>query len=189
MKKILLLMMVLLAAVGCSDDDSITDVDPVVTDDTIQTVDNGDGSFSTVVNAGSFNATEWIYFSFANGEVTVTAPETDTTWDLRFKFYNVQLNGGFNGSAGIEIAYVDDVPFADVAAAAANGYVTDADGVDAFDTDGGWYTYNSQTHDTVLNGRVWFVHLADGSYLKLELDNLLDDAGSPGFPGFTWERF
>jgi len=190
MKKILLLMMVILAVGGCSDDDdSVTNVE---TDDPaakVVTTDNGDGSFSTMVNAGMYDATEWVYFSFADGEVVVVAPETATNWDMRFMFYNVQINGGSNGSAGVEIAYTDGVDFAAVTAAAANGYVTDAEGADAFDTDGGWYTYNPITHDTVLNGRVWFVHLADGSYLKLELDNLVDNAGTPGYPGFTWQTF
>ncbi len=187
MKKILLLMMVLLAVGGCKDDDSITGIEPTGETEKVATTDNGDGSFSTVVNAGMYDATQWVYFSFADGEVVVTEPATDSNWDLRFMFYNVQLNGGSNGSAGVEIAYEDGVVFAEVSAAAAGGYVTDADGADAFDTDGGWYIYNPVTHDTALNGRIWFVHLMDDSYVKFEMDNLVDDAGTPGYPGFTWQ--
>ncbi len=190
MKKILILMIALVAFAGCSDDDdNITnddDNDPVAT---VVTTDNGDGTFSTVVNAGMRDAVEWVYFSFANGEVTVTDPATATNWDMCFKFYNVLINGGSNGSAGVEIAYVDDVLFADVAAAAASGYVTDAVDADAFETDGSWYDYNTETHAMSLNGRVWFMHLADDSYLKLEWDNLFDAAGTSGFPGFSWEVF
>ncbi|MCP4293305.1 MAG: hypothetical protein GY780_15885 [bacterium] len=190
MTKLALLALVailsLLVLTGCSEDDSIAAPDDETEDSLVVTTDNGDGTSSTVVNAGMFDATEWVYMSFADGEVEVTDPATETNWDLRFKFYTIQLNGGFNGSAGVEIAYVDGVEFADATTVPTEGYVTDADGDDAFKTDGGWYTYNPQTHETVLNGRIWFVHLPDDSYLKMELDNLSDDAGTPGFPGFTW---
>lgn len=182
-----LVLISLVAFTGCSEDDTISTPDNNTGGDKIETVDNGDGSFSVVVDAGGTTAFEWVYFSFANGELEVTDPATDLNWDLRFKFYSVQLNGGVNGSAGLEVAHADGVEFADMVVAPADGYITDADGADAFKTDGGWYTYNPMTHETVLNNRVWCVRLRDGSFVKMVLDNLVDGAGSPGYPGFTWQ--
>ncbi len=184
-----LLLFVLFLAVGC-EDDTLTNTDPEPTAALIQTTENEDGSFSTVVNAGMSDATEWIYFSFAEGEMEVTDPATALNWDLRFRFYTIQLNGGSNGSAGIELTYLDGMDYSSVTAAPAEGYYTDTVDNDAFKADGGWYVYNPLTHDTVLNERIWIIHLADGSYLKMELDNLVDEvAGTPGYPGFTWQLF
>ena len=187
MKKILFILFGLLAVIGCSDDDSITGPDVTDPGEHIETVDNGDGTFTTIVDAGFWDATEFVYFSFTDGEVEVSDPMTEVNWDLGFKFYTINVNGGIHGTAGVEVAYVDGVNFADVTEAPAEGWITDDDEDGAFKADGGWYTYNPQTHETVLNGRIWFVHLPDGTYLKMELNNLVDDAGTPGFPGFVWE--
>ncbi len=190
MKKTMLMTLALVAMlvmIGCSEDDSVLGPEDSSSDSLITTIDNSNGSFSTVVNGGGVGATEWVYYSFTNGEVEVTEAASDLTWDLRVRFYTVQLNGGYNGSAGLELAYDDDATFAGMTAAPVEGYVTDTEVDDAFKTDGGWYTYNPTTHETILNGRIWCLHMADNSYIKVEMDNLLDDAGSPGFPGFTWQ--
>ncbi len=188
MTKLALLALVailsLLVLTGCSEDDSIAAPDDETEDSLVVTTDNGDGTKSTIVDAGMYDATEWVYMSFANGEVSVTDPANETNWDLRFLFYTIQLNGGSSGSAGVEIAYVDDVDFPDANTVPTEGFISDTVGENAFETNGGWYTYSNQS--ATLNERIWFVHLPDGSYIKMELDNLSDDAGTPGFPGFTW---
>jgi hypothetical protein len=187
MKKILFILFGLLAVIGCSEDDSITGPDVTDPGDYIETVDNGDGTFTTVVDAGYMDATEFVYFSFTEGEVEVADSMVETNWDLGFKFFSIYLNGGTHGTAGVEIAYVDGVDFADVTEAPAEGWITDVDDDGAFKADGGWYTYNPQTHGFSLNERVWFVHLADGTMLKLSFVSFEVEAGSIAFPGFIWE--
>ncbi|MBT4291347.1 hypothetical protein HOD41_01540 [bacterium] len=189
MKKLLFLLFGLLAVVGCSEDDSITDPNGNEPEVKVETVDNGDGSFTTVVDAGYMGATEFVYFSFADGEVEVIDSMIEASWDLGFRFYTIQVNGGIHGTAGIEIAYVDGVNFADVTEAPAEGWVTDVDDDGAFKVDGGWYSLVNPPYGYEVNGRIWFVHLPNGTYLKMELIQMADEAGTPGFPGFVWEIF
>ena len=56
-------------------------------------------TFTKAVGEVQLDATaDWQYFSLATGAVvSVTTPETDTTWDIAFKSYYVKLNGGVNG--------------------------------------------------------------------------------------------
>ena len=49
-----------------------------------------------VVDASDY--TKWVYINFAKGEVvTVSAPETDLSWDLGLHRYDFKTNGGTSG--------------------------------------------------------------------------------------------
>ncbi len=171
---------------GCSDDD----LSPTGTDDptpTVETIDNGDGSFTTTVDAGYLDATEWVHFNFATGEEIEREGET---WDLAFKFANVILNGGANGDAGVCLSAFDDTGFEALTDAPPAVYLTDSgedDPGQAFNAGDGWYDYDYVTHAfSVRADRYYVIHLSDGSYVKLMMESFTDDAGTPGFPSFTW---
>jgi hypothetical protein len=52
------------------------------------------------INASSNTA--WTYFSFADdGVVTIADPSTSTGWDLAFRRYSIQLNGGVAGPKAV----------------------------------------------------------------------------------------
>ncbi len=171
---------------GCSDDD----LSPTGTDDptpVVETIDNGDGSFTTIVDAGYLDATEWVHFSFATGDEIEREGET---WDVAFKFANIIINGGANGDAGVCLSAFDDIGFDALTDAPEAVYLTDGgedDPGQAFNDGDGWYEYDYVTHAfSVRVDRYYVIRLSDGSYVKLEMQGFTDDAGTPGFPSFTW---
>lgn len=192
MKRALTLLPVLLMVgllAGCSDDD-LSPTDPGdETPATVETTDNGDGTFTTVVDAGYLDATEFVYFSFATGD-QVERAEGDP-WDLAFKFANIIQNGGANGDGGVCLYAFDDDGFDALTAAPEGVYLTDGgedDPGQAFNVGGGWYTYSgSPDHVFSVNeSRYYAIRLSDGSFVKLRMDGFADDAGTPGYPTFTW---
>ena len=153
----------------------------------IVTEDNGDGSFTTRIDATSM--IEWVRFDAATGEEA--AP---STWDLGFQRFHLQLNGGVTGTAGVEIAVVPGVSFDDLTEAPAGGYLTDlADGDDdgdepdyAFEQGDGWYAYDPDTHVLTPRDQLYVVRDSDGAHLKLAIESYYDDAGTGGFITFRW---
>jgi len=172
--------------VGCSDDESPTGPGDEGTTSKVTTVDNGDGTSTTVVDAGYLDAVEWVYFSLSTGDEVVIGDKLEAgDWDLAFKFAGIALNGGVSGTADVEVALLDGEDFATLAQAPASGYITDTVDDIAFDVDGGWYDYNPQTHAMSMNGRVYVVNCESG-YYKITVDHFVDDAGTPGYPEFRW---
>jgi hypothetical protein len=153
----------------------------------VVTEDNGDGSFTTRVDATSM--TDWVRFDAASG-----AEAAGAGWDLGFQRFHIQLNGGVSGDAGVEVAVLTGVAFDDVTEAPAGGYLTDlADGDDdgedpdyAFEQDGGWYDYDPTTHVLTPFDQVYVVRDSDGDLLKLAIESYYDDAGTGGFISFRW---
>ena len=187
-----LLLMLTVLSMGCSDDSLGPTGDNNNTNPAITTTDNGDGTFTTVVDAGYLDADHYVYLSFATGEETTPdTPENSADWDMAFKFANILVNGGANGTGGVGIVAYDDAGFAGLTAAPNAVYLTDSgedDPGQCFNTGQGWYTYSGPPdHDFSINAdRYYVLRLTDGSYIKFQMTAFVDGAGTPGYPTFTW---
>lgn len=154
---------------------------------TVTTRDNGDGTFTMLVD--STNAAAWIYVDF---ETRAEVPESGP-WDLRYQRFHISTNGGISGTGGVEVARLA-ASFAQVIAAPPAGWVADApDGADentvpdyAFEQGDGWYDYNPATHVLTPRPLVWVVKTAGGSTIKLAIQRYYDGAGTPAWFTMHW---
>lgn len=105
----------------------------------------------------------------------------DGTWELAAQRFHIKLNAGF-----------ETVPvpgaLADVTAAPADGWLSDAEGDLAFERGEGWYSYDSTTHVITPRPLVWVVRSAATAPLALTIDDYYDDAGTSGVLTITWKR-
>jgi len=190
--RLLPLLIALGLAVGaCSDDELAPKGDDTGDTPIVATTANGDGSFTTVVDAGYLDATEWIYVSLEAGtQVAPADPAASADWDLAFKFANIIVNGGANGMGAVAVYAYDDGGFAALTAAPEAVYLTDTgtdDPGQCFNTGTGWYNYDYITHAfSIRADRYYAIRRADGSYIKLQMTDFVDGAGTPGFPTFVW---
>ncbi len=148
--------------------------------ESIQTEDQGDGSFLSVVDARDEAA--FVYLDF-EGKAEVAA---EAGWDLGFQRFNVATH--------VEVAVLMGAAFDEVTAAPADGYVGDASDPEtamqetmpgfAFDL---WYNYDPATH--VLTARddlVYVVRTPEGNYFKVQMLDYYDEAGSSGHVTLRW---
>ncbi|WP_426749304.1 HmuY family protein [Myxococcus sp. Y35] len=155
-------------------------------------VDNGDGSYTTTVNATS--SAEWIGLDLDEG-AQVSATE-DAVWDLAFMRFNVRTRGGVSGTGDVAVAVLTETDFEQVTQAPADGYVADAeDGPDrgedpdsAFQMGDGWYAYDMTTHALTARRNVYVVRSDAGDYFKVAMQSYYDDAGTPGMLSFRWAK-
>ncbi|MCP3139015.1 HmuY family protein [Pyxidicoccus xibeiensis] len=158
----------------------------------VRHVDNGDGSFTTTVDATS--KTEWIGLDLDAGRQVSAA--TDAVWDLSFQRFGIRSRGGVNGTGGVEVAVLGDKTFAQVSQAPATGYTTDAaDGADmgedpdtVFQAGEGWYAYDPATHKLSPRARVYVVRTDSRAYFKVEMLAYYDDAGTPAMLKLRWAK-
>jgi HmuY protein len=180
-----------LALGGCSEDlapeqpdAAIPDGDGGVVGPTkVKTTDNGDGTFTTSVNASSM--ADFVGFDFQSGKEQ--AP-TGEVWDLSFRRFEIRLNGGSSGSAGGEVAILPLADFDTLKRAPAGGWTTDNANSTAINAGDGWYEYNPATHILEARDVVYVVRSAEGDYFKMKLTSYYDDAGSSGHPTFRWAK-
>ncbi|AEI62373.1 HmuY family protein [Corallococcus macrosporus] len=155
-------------------------------------VANGDGSYTTAVNATG--SSEWIGLDLDNG--TQVSKETDAAWDVAFQRFNILSRGGVSGSGDVAVAVLTETDFAQVTQAPADGYLVDAeDGEDrgtdpdsAFNVGDGWYAYDMSTHALSARRNVYVVRSDEGAYFKIALQSYYDDAGTPGMLSFRWAK-
>lgn len=173
---------------ACSEDLSLANVDAGMPGDDgggmpsrVTTIDNGDGTFTTSVDATSMDA--WIGFDF---QARKEATETDASWDLGFKRFEIKTNGGVTGAGGVEVAALPEADFAAINAAPAGGYAKDAADALVFNAGDGWYAYDPATHVLTPRDTVYVVRSAEGDYFKLSFTGYYDDAGTSGHPAFRW---
>jgi len=185
------LVLVALAS-ACADPIDHVREDAAVVDDApatsgkLTTTPNGDGSYTTVVDAQSM--TDWTYADFeTRGEIAATGP-----WDLRFQRFHVSANGGVSGAGGVEVAPVTGVAFAAVTAPA-TGFASDVadgdgDGLPDYVLDQGdtWYAYDVGTHVLMPRPIVWVVKTDGGAQIKLEILSYYDAAGTSGWLTLHW---
>jgi hypothetical protein len=158
----------------------------------VRHVDNGDGSFTTTVDAQS--KTEWIGLDLDLGK-QVNAAE-DSVWDLSFQRFGIRSRGGVSGTGGVQVAVLSGQGFAQVTQAPASGYATDAaDGADTgeepdtvFQAGDGWYVYDVTTHKLTPRPNVYVVRSDAGAYFKVEMLSYYDDAGTPAVLKLRWAK-
>ncbi|MFP2911842.1 HmuY family protein [Pyxidicoccus sp. 3LFB2] len=154
--------------------------------------DNGDGSFTTTVDATS--KTEWIGLDLDLGKQASAA--TDAVWDLSFQRFGIRSRGGVSGTGGVQVAVLAGQGFAQVTQAPATGYATDAvDGADmgedpdtVFQAGDGWYAYDPATHKLSPRPNVYVVRSDAGAWFKVEMLAYYDDAGTPAMLKLRWAK-
>ncbi|WP_224244579.1 HmuY family protein [Hyalangium gracile] len=162
----------------------------VPTDPNVAHVDNGDGSFTTTVNATS--QTEWIGLDLDQRRQASAAE--DKQWDLAFQRFHIRLRGGVHGAGAVEAALLPGASFAQVTQAPSAGYSTDAaDGADensdpdtAFEVGDGWYSYNPTTHKLAPREQLYVVRTDAGAFFKVQLLSYYDTAGTPAMIQLRW---
>jgi hypothetical protein len=196
MKCLFMMVPLALGAAACADeldhgydDGSETPDAGDTTPSRVTNTENADGTTTTRVDASA--EAVWVYLDL---EAKEEVEATSTSWDLAFQRTKIMVDGGVSGSGNVAVAILDGVAFDGMAAAPAGGYVTDeADGDDmntdpdlAFLRDMGWYSYNPMTHVITPRERVYVVRTVEGAYVKVQLTDYYDQAGTSGFPTFRW---
>ncbi len=152
--------------------------------------DEGDGVFLTRVDATAED--RWIYVSLVDGvQLDVDDPQIDASWDLAFQRFQIKLDGGVSGPAGVEAVVIDDAAFEDVEQAPADGYVGDQPDGDDDNEDPDyalreWYDYNIMTHLLTPAPVVYVIRTGDERHYKLAIEAYYDDAGTSGHVSFRW---
>lgn len=156
----------------------------------IHHVDNGDGTFTTTLDATS--SEKWIGFDLDQRQ-QVEGTE-DNQWDLAFQRFHIRVRGGVSGSGAVAVAILEDTDFAQVSQAPAEGYVTDAvDGADentdpdtAFESGTAWYSYDPRTHQLSPRSLLYVVRTDEGAYFKVRIQSYYDAAGNPAMFQLHW---
>jgi hypothetical protein len=155
----------------------------------VATVDNGDGTYTTRIDATS--AETWRHVDLTTGTETDAAG----AWDVAAQRFHIKLNGGISGTAGVETAPLPGMLPA-VTAAPAAGWITDEpDGDDenpepdyAFEQGDGWYAYDPQSHVLTPRELVWVIRTGDGAMVKLAIERYYDEVGTSGVFTVRWGR-
>jgi hypothetical protein len=153
-------------------------------DPTIETVENADGTFSTLLQAT--HGEEFVYFSLSEGGVQV---EQDGPWQLAFRREEIRLNGGVTGTAGIEAAVLETIAFEALRYPAQGGYLTDTEDIDGDDrAEGpfnGWFAYDITDHTLSPADQTYVVRGPTGAW-RMRMDSYYAPEGQSGWPTFTW---
>ncbi len=181
MKKLLyfLLLIPVMAVVGCSDDDPplAPEPDPIVSGAT--TWNESGGYWVTYVDASddeTFTGYSLASRSLATGGVPKGMADD---WDIAFRREEAKLNGGVSSNNGgdVEGANLGEVDFSAVTIDDTAGADWSSDVIDYFVDN--WYEYNSQTHQLTANGNVWSMVDAEGdNFIKFRVDSMVG-AGQP----------
>jgi len=114
-------------------------------------------------------------------------------WDLSFKRFHVQMNGGVSGELAVQARTVDE-DFESLHDVPEEGFSSDvADGPEDSDRDAdnlfnNWYDYDLTDH-TLLSKKLSYVVLtSDASAFKLIIDDYYDAAGSPAILSVRYAR-
>ena len=163
-------------------------------EDTEDTEDTEVNESTSDYEVDSSDSTTWIYFSLNDGTVvTPENPEDSTEWDLKFQRYTIGVNGGVNGTAGVQIMIQEGTydTYIDIVALPEDGvWITDEEDADA---DGNpeyafasWYDYDLSTHSLSPKNQVYFVQNTIGTY-KFRIVDYYNDSGESGFVSFDAE--
>ncbi|PID27890.1 MAG: hypothetical protein CR982_04900 [Candidatus Cloacimonadota bacterium] len=133
------------------------------------------------------NEDEWVYFSFAEGEVLpLKDGEEPDGWDIAFQKYRMKTNSGVNhtissdGENGYGVVMIETTdPFASIRTAPAEGYVVDSE---IPDPQPGHAPYNGNSvlsqwllaqagPPQVKEDAVFFIKAEKYSYVKLKMTN------------------
>ncbi|MES2064778.1 MAG: HmuY family protein [Bacteroidota bacterium] len=146
-----------LLVTSCSKDNETPEPQkPVIL--TVNTVSDLDGS------AGA------VYYSLSTNKQITGDDITAGKWDIKFSGTSIFVNGGTSGSGTTQAQTVDG-KFEEVNQAPADGYKTDASGVNAIAK---WYQYTGEDikpNHTILPlpGKIIIIKTTAGKYAKMEI--------------------
>ncbi len=176
-------MLMLMLAIGCSDDDNPTGGDGIPSDYITSTWDATNQVWVSTVDGSSYD--EFRYFSFAAEDTLSEPAKQAATWDIAFRREVIKTNGGSSATNGgdIEGASLGQVDFAGVTIDDTTGADWTSDAIDYFISD--WFTYNFQTHQLDLTHYVYSMVDAEGdNYVKFRVDSLVGNG--MGSMGTVW---
>ena len=164
------------------------------TEDTDNTDDTEVTEPKSDYEVDSSDSTIWVYFSLDSGTVVAPGtPEDSTDWDLKFQRYTIGINGGVNGTAGVQVMIQEGTydTYSDISSLPADGvWITDEEDANA---DGSpeyafasWYDYDISTHSLSPKNQVYFIQNTTGTY-KLRIVDYYNDVGESGFVSFDAE--
>lgn len=144
-----------------------------------------------VTDVDASDAMSWQYLDFDTGVST----DDPARWDLAFRRFFVRMNGGASGAGGV-LASVVEGDYESVERAPEMGWSSAvADGADDDDSEpdtpfnngvDDWYDYDVTTHTLTPKSRVYAVRTTAGSYVRMQLTDYYDTAGSPAQVTFRW---
>ena len=137
----------------------------------------------------STNAEAWVRFDLDD----CARVDDGAAWDLGFQRFQIALNGGVSGDAGVEGTWIDGVSLAEVDAVP-GGAEWSTDEPDA-DDDGeaellfiDWYDYDIAAHVLTPKPRVYIVRSTASTYFAIEVLDYYNDAGSSGYVELAWKE-
>jgi hypothetical protein len=128
---------------------------------------------------------QWAFFDFSRGSIVEVSHQFGVDWDLAFQRHKILANGGATNPKGRgAILNLGQVPFDEIRAAPAEGYVEDriaAINSEAISTENlamkTWYHYNFLTHMLHPKPNIYAIRTADGKYAKLRVVSYYCDGG------------
>lgn len=147
----------------------------------------GAGVLRSTVDAS--DEEDWVYLDLDTGSETRV---DDPGWDLGFRRFEIIVNGGVSGPAGVEVATLDAVSFNSLAEAPSDAVWTtdETDGDDEDDDPDAvfvdWYAYDFMTHVLTPKDRLYLVRSGEAAVFELQLVDYYSTAGTSGFPTFDW---
>lgn len=167
-----------LLSAGCYPDLSgALDPGPPPSDAPTELETTGDGATLLQIDATDYDL--WVYVDL-DGFTFVD--EGDPTWDLGFRRFEIKLNGGVSGGAGVEASSTED-PFDAVTSPPDTGWATDEADADGDEVPEyallDWYAYDYDTHELSPVPLTWVIATSEGQHVKLRFDGYYDDNGTP----------
>jgi hypothetical protein len=162
-------------------------LDPGDQDDTGSHSEIGAGE--AVIDATS--QSDWVFLDLETAAlVTPDDPADSPLWDLGFRRYKAQLNGGVSGTGGMEAVPLPGVDYNTSLDVPTEGWITDQPDADA---DGdleyaldSWFAYDSETHIVTPADLIYVLRTVEGSLVKLGFLGYYDQAGTPGYVHLRW---
>jgi hypothetical protein len=155
--------------------------------------DTGSGSEVTPGDAvlDATSQSDWVFLDLETAAVvTPEDPADSPAWDLGFRRYKGQINGGVSGTGGMEVVPYPGVDYDTPLDPPTEGWITDQADADAdgdleyaLDT---WFAYDSKTHEVTPADIVYVVRTVEGNLLKLVFLGYYDEAGTPGYVHIHW---
>jgi hypothetical protein len=191
---LLLVLIVGIFVVGCSDDDNPASSGSTPPPDNTATstwIASG-GYWQSTVDASDYDSFNG--FSFDTKDTSTSGlPKVGgvaaTGWDIAFRREVIKLNGGTSTGNGGDVQGYDlgAVDYAGVTAADSAGVQWQSDDIDYFIDE--WYNYNPVTHELSANQYVYSMVDAEGdNYVKFRIDSLVG-AGMPPDMGTVYMTY
>lgn len=183
-------MLAMVTFSACSDDDEVV-------------VEAQKGAI-TLENPG-YGTDNWIYFSFAKGEVLTGINESnradDLSWDIAFYRYNIRTNGGLSGKGKGGAFDTEITDFKAVTSVTNSKFTSDVMGeitasMSSFppptakaplnEVLGQALKFQGPPPTYTPNNHVYIVRTADGKYAKIQITSFYNDEGKSGHVQFTY---